>query len=125
MEEVPERLELLAQGVQLRRGTGPRRGRRGRHRAGRVVRRSVARGQGGNLLLDQVDGFGQALVGVAQHRLHDDLAMALELPAEQLQGCVIPLGHPFSPGARDGGYKSIPSDIGFWRILFTYEYLPR
>src|SRR5437899_744897 len=70
-------------------------------------------------------GLGQALVGVAQHRLHDDLATALELPAEQLQGCVIPLGHPFSPGARDGGYKSIPSEIGFWRILFTYEYLPR
>jgi len=48
---------------------------------------------------------------VAQHRFHDDLAMALELPAEQLQGCVIPLGHPFSPGATDLGYKSIPSEI--------------
>src|SRR2546427_2449167 len=113
MEEVPERLELLAQGVQLRRGTGPRRGHRRRHLAGRVVRRLVARRQGGNLLLDQVDGLCPALVAAAQHRFHDDLAMALEPPAEQLQGCVIPLGHPFSPGERDGGYKSIPSEIGF------------
>ena len=60
-------------------------------------------------MFDQVDGLGQALVGVAQHRFHDDLAMPLELPAEQLEGCVIPLGHPFSPGAMDRGYKSIPS----------------
>src|SRR5438093_2990599 len=125
MEEVPERLELLTQGVELRGGAGPRWGDRRRHLAGRVVRRSVARGQGWNLLLDQVDGLGQALVGVAQHRFHDDLAMALELPAEQLQGRVIPLGHPFSPGATDRGYKSIPSEIGIRRRTFFYEYLPR
>src|SRR5437667_4256243 len=117
MEEMPERLELLAQRVQLRGGAASRRGQGRGHLGGRLVGGRVARGQGWNLLLDQVDGLGQALVRMAKHRFHDDLDMALELPAEQLQGCVIPLGHPFSPGARHGGYKSIPSEIGFGEYL--------
>ena len=121
-EEVAERLELLAERVQFRRGAAAR------GRGHRQFRHRVFRRQGLDLLFDQLDGIGQALVRMAQHRREDGVPVPFELPAEQLEGGVILLGHPFSGLVNKQGLQK-PFRAGLFRRReaggANKEYLPR
>src|SRR5438132_9437468 len=113
MEEMPERLELLAQRVQLRGGAASRRGHGRGHLGGRLVGGRVARGQGWNLLLDQVDGLGQALVRMAQHRFMTTLPWPSSSQRSSFRAASSRLAIPSRRAQRTAATKAFLPKSGF------------